>query len=118
MPIYNDGPSSGFQVGSRTLSINSVTYVAESWEYNESVSKTDEPPDENGDPLGSVSWASVPKGSATLQLSGTQAVPTQGMSFVTAIRSVNTNFKILDVGTPEGSQERKKVNITYIKILN
>ena len=118
MPIYNDGPSSGFQVGSRTLSINSVTYVAESFDYNEGTSKTEEVFGETGNPTGSVSWASVPKGTATLQLSGTQAIPTQGLNFVTTIRGTNTNFTITDVGTPEGQQDRKKVNISYIKLIN
>ena len=115
MSLINDGT---WQVASRTLSINSVTYVAESFSYEEGTSKTESVFDENGDPSGSVTWKNVPTGSATLQMSGSMAVPTQGQSFSATIRGSSVNFKILNVTTPEEQQGRKKVNITFIKLLN
>ena len=115
MSLINDGT---WQVASRTLSINSVTYVAESFSYEEGTSKTENVFDENGDPSGSVTWKNVPTGSATLQMSGSMAVPTQGQSFSATIRGSSVNFKILNVTTPEEQQGRKKVNITFIKLLN
>jgi hypothetical protein len=115
MSLINDG---NYQVGARTLSINSVTYIAENFGYSEGTAKTENVTDEVGDPDGTVIWKSVPTGSATLQLSGSQALPTQGQSFVTTVRGSNTNFKITEVDAPEEAQGRKKVNINYIQILN
>lgn len=115
MSLINDG---SFQVASRILAINSVNYVAENFSYEEGTSKTENVFDENGDPSGSVTWKNVPTGSATLQMSGSQAVPTQAMAFSSTIRGATVNFKVVNVTTPEEQQGRKKVNITFIKILN
>lgn len=115
MSLFNDGT---FQVASRLLTINAVNYVAENFSYEEGVSKSEEVYDQNGDPSGSVHWADVPKGSATLQLSGSQAVPAQNMAFSSTIRGATVNFRTLTVSTPEEQQGRKKVNVTFIKVLN
>lgn len=115
MSLFNDG---NFQVASRILAINSVNYVAENFSYEEGVSKSEEVFDQNGDPSGSVHWADVPKGSATLQLSGSQAIPTANLAFSSSIRGSTVNFRTLTVSTPEEQQGRKKVNITFIKVLN
>lgn len=115
MSLFNDGT---YQVGSRTLSLNSVTYIAESFSYDEPTAKVEAVTDEIGDPDGSVAWAGIPTGSATLQMSGSMAVPAQGQSFTTSIRGATVTFKVLTVGTPEEAQGRKKVNITFQKMLN
>ncbi len=115
MSLINDG---SWQVASRILAINSVNYVAENFSYEEGVSKTEEVFDEAGDPSGSITWKNIPSGSATLQMSGSQAVPPQAMAFSSTIRGATVNFKILNVTTPEEQQGRKKTNITFTKILN
>lgn len=115
MSLFNDGT---FQVGSRTLTINGVTYIAENFAYDEPIAKTENVTDQVGDPSGTVAWAGTPTGTATLQMSGTQAVPTQGITFVTTIRGSSTTFYITTVGAPESAQDRKKVNIAFIKKLN
>jgi hypothetical protein len=115
MSLFNDGT---YQVGSRTLSLNSVTYIAESFSYEEPTAKVEDVTDSVGDASGSVAWAGIPNGSATLQMSGSMAIPTQGQAFTSTIRGVSTSFKVLTVSTPEEAQGRKKVNITFKKTLN
>jgi hypothetical protein len=115
MSLFNDG---SFGVASRTLSINSVTYIAENFSYEEPTGKVETVMDQNGDPSGSVAWVGIPTGSATLQVTSSMSPPTQGQTFSTTIRGGSITFYILTVGTPEEQQGRKKYNITFHKKLN
>jgi hypothetical protein len=118
MPLINDGPSSGFQTGTRTLVIGGVTFVCEAFNYDDTISKEEDVYGESGAGLGGVVWAGIPKGTATLMLTGSQVVCASGASFSTTDRGSNFTGKVTTVGQPEGSQERKKFTIGWRKIVN
>jgi hypothetical protein len=102
---------------SSVLNINSVVYVAESFEVNEP-SDTIERRDENNDPSGQVSTAGFVSGTALLQLDNAEKPPVIRDTFVGVVRNANVNFYVSDVGIPESQGEAKKCNITFRKRYN
>ena len=115
--IVNDG---SVQYGSRVLSINSVSYVADNIEVNRPT-KTITRTNELDEPDGQVTYADYVTGSATLQLeSGATVIPVAGLTFsATFIASIGAEtFYLENVDQPEVKDAEKKVNITFRKQYN
>ena len=113
----NDGT---VQYGSRVLSINSVSYVADNVTVNRP-GKTIERTNEIDEPSGQVSYTGFVTGSATLQLaSGSTVIPVQGLTFTeTFVASIGSETFYLDsVDQPEDKAGEKKVNVTFRKQYN
>ncbi len=110
----NDGT---VQYGSVVLTINAVTYVADSFTVNRP-GKTIERTNEIDEPSGQVSYVGFVTGSATLQLaSGSTAIPTQGLEFTTTVNGSET-FYIDSLDQPHDKAGEKKLNITFRKKIN
>jgi hypothetical protein len=105
---YNDG---AVPYGSRVLTINAVTYVADAFTITRGT-KIIERNNELGEPSGWVAVATVPTGTATLQLAAAAtAIPTLGLTFTIT----EGTFALIDVGQPEGEGDTKKVTISFRK---
>lgn len=117
MPLINDGT---VQQGSRVLSIDSVSYIAENIEVTRPTQIV-ERRSELGAPNGQAQIDDFVTGTATLQLAtGATVIPENGdtfaTTFVTAIGS--ETFFLSEVGQPETQGEAKKVNISFRKKYN
>ena len=115
---YMDGIAAG-SFGSRVLVIGGVTYVAESFSYEEG-STTIETRSEVGVPNGVVDVVTNPTGSATLQYPAagpTSAEPARFEVFAANIKGTSTSMVLLTVGMPETQGDVKKVSITFRKKL-
>lgn len=115
---FNDGT---VPFGSRVLTINAVTYVAENFEVSEPTFKV-ERRDEINAPNGQYIGPDFINGSATLQLAtSSTAIPALGDTFATKPRAAdvaNTTFAISEVGIPEEQGAIKKVPIKFVKKYN
>ena len=113
----NDG---SIPYGSPTLSINSVSYITESFEVNR---PTQSIPRRNGDnePSGNIVIADFITGTATLQkiTSGT-ALPLLGLTFAyTDDSTVGTEtFYVTEVSQPRSQGDAVKFNISFQKRYN
>lgn len=120
MAITSDGTQS-FGIEDSPLTINSVTYVAESVSFTYGSSRVDIN-DSNGEPLGSTIVPSRIEGSATLQYAagGTTANPTLGQEFTTAVTGGrnNTTYVITEVGDAQTAGDYAKCSISFYKKLN
>lgn len=114
---YNDGT---VQYGSRVLTINAVTYVADNISVTRPT-KEIERSNEIGEPSGSVGVPGFVNGSATLQLaSGSTAEPQGGMTFTVTFDSAigAETFYVTGPGRVENKEGEKKINITFKKKIN
>lgn len=111
----NDG---SIPYGSPTLSINSVSYITESFEVNR---PTQSIPRRNGDnePSGNVVIADFVTGTATLQkiTSGT-AIPLIGLTFAYTDGAGAETFYITEVSQPRSQGDATKFNISFQKLYN
>lgn len=103
----NDG---AVQTGSRVLTINAITYVADDFDVKQVLLKNTRYSE-----IGVVNGRKVTlqdlEGTATLQLaSGSTAIPTVGMTFTA---SDYTDMMITEVNRPETSNGEKKVKISF-----
>ena len=115
--VKNDGT---VQFGSRVLTINAVTYVADDVTVNRPTI-TVERPDELGEPDGQYTRAAQVTGTATLQLAtGSTVIPTLGLEFTeTFVASIGAETFYLDnVDQVESNQSEKKVNVNFRKLNN
>jgi len=115
MPLVNDGT---VQYGSRVLTINSVTYVAEQIEVRRPTFVI-ERRNQLNQPSGQVIDDDFVTGTATLQLAtGSTAIPTNGQSFTETFGAASETFLISEVGQPEEQGGEKKVTISFRKKYN
>jgi hypothetical protein len=109
--FYNDG---SVPYGSVTLSINSITYIADNIADNEP-GKVIERTNHIDEPSG---WVGVPGfivGSATLQLAtSSTTAPTRGVTFAYG----GSSWAVTDVDKPKEKACDWKVNINFRKIIN
>jgi hypothetical protein len=113
---YNDG---GIPYGSQVLSINSVSYVAETIEFNQPTS-TIERRNQLNVPSGAVYTDDFESGTALLQLANTNSLPPVKFDTFIVLASVNNNVNcvITEVGLPQARDQEKKVNISFRKLQN
>ena len=110
--VYNDNSVS---YGSRTLSVNSVTYIADNFTVTDGVKEILRT-NELDEPVGSVGVQDFVRGSAQLQLGTGAAFVTKGQNFtVNYANAVNAVFVIQSADYPEDKAGEKKQNITFIK---
>lgn len=114
---WNDG---SIPYGAPTLTINSVTYICESYTPTRPTQTIQR---RNGDnePSGSVGINDFVTGSAVLQKAATStAMPTPGMSFAhTEDATVGAEtFKITSVSQAKSQGDATKFNIEFIKMYN
>src|SRR5262245_21938142 len=115
MPLSNDGT---IPYGTRVLTINSVTYVAEQIEVRRPTF-TIERRNQLNQPSGQVIDDDFVTGTATLQLAtGSTAIPTNGQTFATTFAAAEETFIISEVGQPEEQGAEKKVTISFRKKYN
>lgn len=108
----NDG---AIPYGSIVLTINSITYVADSFSISRP-SKTIERTNETDLPSGQVSYDGFVTGSATLQLaSGSTAIPAMYDTFTTSVSGTSETFYIDSVTQPLEKAGERKVNINFRK---
>lgn len=112
----NDG---GLVFGSQTVTIESVTYVAENISIDEP-SSIIEQKNQHGVPSGQVIVAGFITGSATLQLaSGSTALPALGDDFaIVPVGGGSVTFLVSQVGQAFSSDAETKVNISFRKRIN
>ena len=117
LPV-NDGT---VRFGSRVLTINSITYIAESFEVSEPTFKV-ERRSELGAPNGKYIGEDFVTGSATLQLAAsTTAIPALGLTFATKPRDADaatTTFILTEIGIPEAQGDISKVPVKFDKKYN
>lgn len=115
---FNDGT---VPFGSRVLTINSVTYVAENFEVKEPTFNV-ERRNEINQPNGQYIDADFITGSATLQLAtSSTAIPANGDTFATKPRAADvstTTFVLTEIGIPEEQGGIKKVPVQFRKKYN
>ena len=111
----NDG---SIPYGSRVLTINSVTYVADNLVITRP-RKMIERTNQVDVPSGQVSVPGFVSGTATLQLSTDGAVPLADDTFTdTFVASIGAEvFFLTDVGQPENKDAERKVDITFRKAI-
>ena len=117
MPLVNDG---SVQYGSRVLTINSVTYVAEQIEVRRP-SFVIERRDQLNKPNGQVIDEDFVTGTATLQLAtGATVIPQIGQTFQeTFVAAIGAETFILsEIGQPEAQGDAKKVPVSFRKKYN
>ncbi len=115
MPLSNDG---SVPYGSRVLTINTVTYVAEQIEVRRPTFVI-ERRNQLNQPSGQVIDDDFVAGTATLQLAtGATAIPANGMTFSTTFEAAAETFIISEVGQPEEQGAEKKVTISFRKKYN
>lgn len=117
MALINDGT---VQYGSRVLTINSVSYIAEQIEVRRPTVIIERRSELNA-PNGQVQTDDFVTGTATLQLaSGSIVIPENGLTFsttfVTAIGA--ETFFLSEIGQPESQGDAKKVTISFRKKYN
>lgn len=107
---YNDG---ALPYGSRILTINAITYIAENVEITRPTQNIQRR-DELNEPSGAVYVDDFATGNATLQLAAaTTAVPTIGQTFTATFGSGSETFVLTEVGQPESQGEAKKVSVNF-----
>lgn len=113
----NDG---SIPYGSQVLTINAVTYVAESITLSEPTNVI-ERMNELGEPSGQVLVNQFNTGSATLQLASTStAHPANGMTFTADLQKAGSNqtYIVSEVSPQLGQQAAKTVNISFRQKIN
>lgn len=102
------------QYGSRVLTINAVTYVADNITINRT-SKTILRTNEIDEPSGQVSYKGEPDtGTAQIQLAtGATVIPSQGHDFTTNFGFGSETYYITDISIPFTKDGETKVNITF-----
>ena len=119
MAITSDGTQS-FSIQDSPLTINSVTYIAESINFTYGSNRVDIN-DSNGEPLGSTIVPNRVEGSATLQYAaGDTANPTLGQEFTLSSTDGrnNTTYVITEVGDAQTQGDYAKCSISFYKKLN
>lgn len=107
---YNDG---ALPYGSRVLTIDSITYIAENFEFTRPTQSIQRRNQLN-EPSGAVYVDDFATGNAILQLAAaTTAIPTTGQTFTTTVGSGSETFVLTEVGQPEAQGEAKKVNVNF-----
>lgn len=114
--IVNDG---AIPYGSRDLSINSKTYVADNIEVTRPT-KVIERTNSTDEPSGQVIYANFVTGTATLQLAGNTDKPQLGNTFTETFDSTigAETFYISETGLPEAKGEDRKVSVQFRKKYN
>lgn len=115
--IKNDGT---VPYGSVVLTINAVTYVAESFNVTRPTTKI-ERLNELNEPNGKVTIANFVTGTAVLQLATTSTViPAAGQEFSLTLDSAigSETFYVTDREQPLSQGEAKKCSITFDKKYN
>lgn len=102
------------QYGSKVLTINAVTYVADNVTINRT-SKTILRTSELDEPSGQVSYKGEPDtGTAQIQLaSGATAIPAQGDTFTSNLGLGSETYYLTDISIPYTKDGETKVNITF-----
>ncbi len=119
MAITSDGTQS-FSIQDSPITINSVTYIAESINFTYGSNRVDIN-DSNGEPLGSTIVPNRVEGSATLQYAaGSTANPTLGQEFTLSSTDGrnNTTYVITEVGDAQTQGDYAKCSISFYKKLN
>lgn len=115
MALINDGT---VQYGSRVLTINSVTYIAEQIEVRRPTIIIERRSELNA-PNGQVQTDDFVTGTATLQLaSGATIIPDNGDTFSTTFDASSETFFLSEVGQAESQGDAKKVSISFRKKYN
>ena len=117
MAITSDG-TQAFGIEASPVTINSVTYVAESLSFNRTGSRADVN-DSNGEPLGSTTIPGRIECSGTLQLAtaGT-AIPTVGQNFVLSSSRNDGTYILTSVDEAETAGDYVKVSFSGYKQIN
>ncbi len=116
-PQFNDGT---VQYGSRVLTINGVTYVADNITVNRPTKRI-ERTDQIGEPSGSVGVAGFVTGSCQLQIAtSSTAEPQGGYTFTVTLDATigAETFYIESPGRTENKDAEKKINVTFVKKYN
>ena len=117
MAITPDG-THAFGIEDSPVTIDSVTYIAESMSFNRTANRVDID-DSNGEPLGSTIVDGRIEGSASLQLAtATEAIPARGQTMVLADGRNDGTYVIQDVSESQSQGDYAKVSINFYKKLN
>ena len=119
MAITADG-TQAFGIQDSPVTINSVTYVAESMSFTYGSNRVDVN-DSNGEPLGSVIVPNRVEGSATLQYAtGSTANPTIGqeMTLNSTDGRNNATYLLTEVGDAQTAGDYSKVSVSFYKKIN
>ncbi len=110
--VYNDNSVS---YGSRTLSVNGVTYIADNFTVSTPVKEILRT-NELDEPIGSVGVPDFIRATAQVQLATNAVYLTHGQNFtVNYANATNVVFFIQNADYPEDKAGEKKQNITAIK---
>ena len=117
MAITSDG-TQAFGIEASPVTINGVTYVAESLSFNRTGNRADIN-DSNGEPLGSVTIPGRVEVSATLQLAtASTAIPAIGNGFTLSGTRDDGTYVITSVDEAETAGDYVKCSISGYKQLN
>ena len=122
MAITSDGTQS-FGIQDSPLTINSITYVVESWSTNYNSNRVDIN-DSNGEPLGASLVPQRVEGSATLQYSTDSATtapnPSIGQEFTTSTTNGRNNgtFMITSSSDAQSQGDYGKCTIAFYQKTN
>lgn len=117
MAITSDG-TQAFGIEASPITINSVTYVAESLSFSRTGSRADIN-DSNGEPLGSTTIPGRIECSGTIQLAtaGT-AIPTVGQTFVLSSTRNDGTYILTSVDEAETQGDYVKVSFSGYQQIN
>ena len=117
MAITSDG-TQAFGIESSPLTINAVTYVAESLSFNFSGTRADIN-DSNGEPLGSTDIPGRVEVSGTIQLAtGTTANDVRGQTFVLSGTRADGTYLIVDCSEAQTQGDYVKVSFNGYQKIN
>ena len=102
--------------GSQLISINSISYVAESFDVTFGVD-TQTLLDEYGSDRANVYISRAPSGSMTLQVDSNQARPQRGDSFTVTIDGTSHEFYCTEVSISMSQSDFQKVSVSFRKRL-
>lgn len=117
MAITSDG-TQAFGIEASPVTINAVTYVAESLSFSRTGNRADIN-DSNGEPLGSVTIPGRVEVSASLQLAtATTAVPTVGQNFTLTGTRDDGTYILTSIDEAESAGDYVKCSISGYKQIN
>ena len=117
MAITSDG-TQAFGIEASPVTINAITYVAESMSFNRTGNRADIN-DSNGEPLGSVTIPGRIEFSATLQLAtGNTAIPSVGQTLLLAGTRDDGTYILGSVDEAQSAGDYVKCSVSGYKQIN
>jgi hypothetical protein len=117
MPLSDLSFDGNPKFGSQLISVNSVSYIAESFDVTFGTDISTQL-DAYGCDRANVYIGRAPTGSMTLQVDADQALPKQGDTFTVTIDGTSHTFMLTEVSISQSQNDFQKVNASFRTRLN